>query len=81
MKKRFGEIAVKKGWISSEALNRALELQTEERERGVDRKLGEILGEMGVLSAERIAQILKLQEEPKKIFLMNWIYSIFNIQR
>ncbi|NOY64894.1 MAG: Flp pilus assembly complex ATPase component [Nitrospirae bacterium] len=57
MHKRIGEILVGLGYITEEALQRALELQEKEPDR---RRLGEILAEMA-LREEELVQALSIQ--------------------
>ncbi len=57
---RFGSIAVKKGYISSEQLIEVLSIQaTENIEDNTHRIVGTILREKGYLSIEQIKEILQ----------------------
>ncbi|MCP4672824.1 MAG: hypothetical protein GY857_16125 [Desulfobacula sp.] len=57
---RFGSIAVRKGYISSEQLIDALSIQaTENVEDNTHRIIGTILREKGYLSIEQINEILQ----------------------
>ena len=62
IKKRFGTIAIEKGYISEKQLIEALEIQVKENVSGLPHRLiGEILIEKGYLlteQAEEIAEIL-----------------------
>ena len=57
---RFGSVAVKKGFITSEQLIEVLSIQaTENVENNKHRIIGTILREKGYLSIEQIDEILK----------------------
>ncbi len=57
---RFGSIAVKKGYISSEQLIEALSIQaTENVNNNTHRIIGTILREKGHISVEQINEILQ----------------------
>ena len=56
---RFGNIAIAKGFITSEELLEALRVQVqEETEKKTHRLIGQILIEQGVISGEQIQQVL-----------------------
>jgi hypothetical protein len=56
---RFGNIAIAKGFITSEKLLAALKMQVqEETEKKQHRLIGQILLEQGVISGEQIQQVL-----------------------
>ena len=56
---RFGNIAIAKGFITSEKLLAALKIQVqEETEKKQHRLIGQILLEQGVISGEQIQQVL-----------------------
>ena len=58
--KRFGFLAVKKGFITQEQLINALGVQVrEEFESDSHRLLGEILYHQGVMTANQIEEVLK----------------------
>ncbi|MFH1407216.1 MAG: hypothetical protein ABIH01_04380 [Candidatus Omnitrophota bacterium] len=78
-RKKFGQIAVKKGLATEDKLQEALAKQKDRQDKGLrHEKIGEILQGMGLITKEQIESIL---EEQKKFFLANWIYSIFHIHR
>jgi hypothetical protein len=57
--KRFGLIAIKKGFISDDDLIKALIIQVkEENENGRHRLIGEILLDMDVMSGRQIEEVL-----------------------
>ncbi len=55
--KRFGNIAVKKGFIRRESLNKALDIQKKEK-----KEIGRILIEMGCLTEGQRQEILEIQK-------------------
>nr|WP_320191287.1 hypothetical protein [uncultured Desulfobacter sp.] len=58
-KKRFGTIAVEKGFISKDDLAAAIRIQTDENiSKGQHRLLGRILMEQGLLTKEQVYQVL-----------------------
>ncbi|WP_320044433.1 hypothetical protein [uncultured Desulfobacter sp.] len=58
-KKRFGTIAVEKGFISKDDLAAALQIQTDENiSKGQHRLLGRILMEQGLLTKGQVYQVL-----------------------
>ena len=57
--KRFGNIAIEKGFITSDQLVKALNLQVQEEvDNGSRRLIGQILLELNLISAEQIKEIL-----------------------
>jgi uncharacterized protein (DUF342 family) len=64
---RFGAIAVKKGMITLDQLNTALQVQEQEMAAGSPRRyLGEILNKMYHISRDDLTHILKIQKEMEK---------------
>jgi hypothetical protein len=62
---RFGEIARKLGYVRSDDIERALEVQRHRAERGESHKLlGLILLEQGSIDTEQMIEILKRYEAP-----------------
>ena len=60
IQKRFGSIAVEKGFITTEQLVEALAVQAKENvEKGEHRLLGQILLEQGLVTATQIDEILE----------------------
>jgi hypothetical protein len=65
--KRFGEIAVDKGFATKDQINIALEIQAEEDSlEGQHRPLGRILHNLGYLNVSQIEEILATQEKAKE---------------
>jgi hypothetical protein len=59
--KRFGAIAVEKGFITEEQLFQALKIQAKENvEKGKHRLLGQILLEEGLITASQIEEVLEV---------------------
>ena len=59
--KRFGNIAIEKGFITPSDLLKALEIQVqEETKRGNRRLIGQILFELNIISAEQLKQVLSV---------------------
>jgi hypothetical protein len=62
--KRFGVIAVEKGFINKEQLFEALRVQTEENlEQDTHRLIGVILHELGYITVKQIEEILEFMRE------------------
>ncbi len=62
--KRFGTIAVDKGFISEEQLIKALELQAKENiAEGTHRLLGQIFIDEGLLTPEQVDEILETMSQ------------------
>jgi hypothetical protein len=58
--KRFGAVAIDKGFISLEQLFEAMKIQISENTEGVEHRLiGQILWEKGYMSSEQINEVLK----------------------
>ncbi len=58
--KRFGLVSIKKGFITSDELIKALEIQVQEDvESGYHRLVGEILLKQGAMSKKQISEVLK----------------------
>jgi hypothetical protein len=58
--KRFGAVAIDKGFISLEQLFEAMKIQIKENTEGVEHRLtGQILWELGYISTEQINEVLK----------------------
>jgi hypothetical protein len=61
--KRFGAVAIDKGFISLEQLFDAMKIQiSENMEGGEHRLIGQILWEMGYITSEQINEVLKSME-------------------
>ncbi len=58
--KRFGLIAIKKGFITEEDLIKALSVQVrEDVEFGTHRQVGEILLDLDIMNANQIEEVIK----------------------
>jgi hypothetical protein len=58
--KRFGAVAIDKGFISLEQLFEAMKIQITENTEGVEHRLiGQILWELEYISTEQINEVLK----------------------
>jgi len=58
--KRFGAVAIDKGFISLEQLFDAMKIQIRENTEGIEHRLiGQILWEKGYISSEQINEVLK----------------------
>lgn len=58
--KRFGAVAIDKGFISIEQLFEAMKIQISEDVEGTDHRLiGQILWEKGYMNSEQINEVLK----------------------
>ena len=59
--KRFGAVAIDKGFISLEQLFEAMKIQIKENTEGVEHRLiGQILWEKGYITTEQINEVLKI---------------------
>jgi hypothetical protein len=62
--KRFGAIAVEKGFVTKEQIIHALEVQAKENlEEGKHRLLGQILMDEGLLTAAQVDDILQTMNQ------------------
>jgi hypothetical protein len=58
--KRFGQVAVEKGFLDEEQIHEALEIQAREKEeKGTHRLVGAILVDLGYLTEEQKDEILE----------------------
>jgi len=61
MEKRFGILAVEKGFITAQELIEALRVQVlDDIEKGKHRLLGRILLEQGLLTREQVEEVLQM---------------------
>jgi len=61
--KRFGTLAMSKGFITMEQFLRAMQIQVkEDMERGAHRLLGEILVDLGAMDTSQLNQVLKIMK-------------------
>jgi len=79
-KKRFGEIAVKKGMASSHDIEAALCIQKEYAEKHkIHKEIGAILTEKGILTPSDVTTILEEQKDHQGT--MAWFTALFNLNR
>ena len=57
-RKTFGEIAIEKGYVTEDALDRALVMQAKLRSRGRHEKIGIVLLRLGDLTSEQLLDVL-----------------------
>jgi hypothetical protein len=63
LERRFGIVAVEKGFVSPEQIRKALEIQvTENVEKKKHRFIGTILVDQGYMNHSQISQVLKAME-------------------
>jgi hypothetical protein len=60
--RRFGEIAVLKGYASEADVNKALDIQKQGRAEGKDELIGIIMLKQGMLTNEQLIDILRYYE-------------------
>jgi|GEM_PF-1177346 len=60
--KFFGILAVRKGFLSNEQLQRAVAIQNEYMKRGRNKRFGEVCVELGLLTEEQVEEILRIQK-------------------
>jgi tetratricopeptide (TPR) repeat protein len=73
---RLGDILVRKGRITAEQLERAIQAQGGDRQH----KLGEILVGLGVLSRAELEEYMRLQIEEAVYYLFTWTSGTFNFE-
>jgi tetratricopeptide (TPR) repeat protein len=73
---RLGDILMRKGRITPEQLQSAIDAQTGDREH----KLGEILVHQGALSRTELEEYMRLQIEEAVYFLFTWTSGTFNFE-
>jgi len=57
--KRFGQVAIEKGFLNEEHINEALDIQAREKiENGKHRLIGAILVDQGFLTDDQVEEIL-----------------------
>ncbi len=65
--KRFGTIAVKKGFINQEQLIKAFTIQVEENlEKGEHRLIGAILLDLGLMTIQQIDEVINSFETDRR---------------
>jgi tetratricopeptide (TPR) repeat protein len=73
---RLGDILLRKGRISAEQLQKAIEAQDDDRQH----KLGEILVGMGTLTRTELEDYMRLQIEEAVYYLFTWTSGTFNFE-
>jgi tetratricopeptide (TPR) repeat protein len=73
---RLGDLLVRNGRLSPDALERAIAVQERDRER----KLGEILVTEGLLAQRDLEEFVRLQIEEAVYFLFTWSQGTFNFE-
>ena len=73
---RLGDILLRKGRISPEQLQNAIETQDGDRQH----KLGEILVGLGILTRTELEEYMRLQIEEAVYYLFTWTSGTFNFE-
>jgi tetratricopeptide (TPR) repeat protein len=73
---RLGDILVRRGRITAEQLQKAIDAQDDARQQ----KLGEILVHLGVLSRAELEEYMRLQIEEAIYYLFTWTSGTFNFE-
>jgi Flp pilus assembly protein TadD len=73
---RLGDILLRRGRITAEQLQKAIEAQDDDRQH----KLGEILVNLGVLSRAELEEYMRLQIEEAVYYLFTWTSGTFNFE-
>jgi tetratricopeptide (TPR) repeat protein len=73
---RLGDILLRKGRISADQLQKAIEAQDGDRQH----KLGEILVGLGILSRGELEEYMRLQIEEAVYYLFTWTSGTFNFE-
>jgi tetratricopeptide (TPR) repeat protein len=73
---RLGDILLRKGRISADQLQKAIEVQDGDRQH----KLGEILVGLGSLSRAELEEYMQLQIEEAVYYLFTWTSGTFNFE-
>ena len=73
---RLGDILLRKGRITAEQLQKAIEAQDDDRQH----KLGEILVGMGTLTRTELEDYMRLQIEEAVYYLFTWTSGTFNFE-
>ena len=73
---RLGDILLRKGRISAEQLQKAIEAQDDDRQH----KLGEILVGLGILDRAELEEYMRLQIEEAVYYLFTWTSGTFNFE-
>ena len=73
---RLGDILLRKGRISAEQLQKAIDAQDDDRQH----KLGEILVSLGLLRRAELEEYMRLQIEEAVYYLFTWTSGTFNFE-
>jgi tetratricopeptide (TPR) repeat protein len=73
---RIGDILVRSGRITQEALQQAIDRQEGDREH----KVGEILMELGAITRQELESYMRMQIEEAVYFLFTWTSGTFNFE-
>jgi tetratricopeptide (TPR) repeat protein len=73
---RLGDILLRRGRITADQLQKAIEAQDDDRQH----KLGEILVGMGTLTREELEDYMRLQIEEAVYYLFTWTSGTFNFE-
>src|SRR6478672_10883817 len=73
---RLGDILVRKGRITREQLQQAIEAQQDDRQH----RLGEILVGLGLLARTELEEYMQLQIEEAVYYLFTWTSGTFNFE-
>jgi tetratricopeptide (TPR) repeat protein len=73
---RLGDILLRKGRISAEQLQQAIDAQDDDRQH----KLGEILVGLGILTRAELEDYMRLQIEEAVYYLFTWTSGTFNFE-
>jgi len=73
---RLGDILLRRGRITAEQLQQAIETQDDDRQH----KLGEILVGLGILSRAELEEYMRLQIEEAVYYLFTWTSGTFNFE-
>jgi tetratricopeptide (TPR) repeat protein len=73
---RLGDILLRKGRITAEQLQQAIETQDDDRQH----KLGEILVGLGILTRAELEDYIRLQIEEAVYYLFTWTSGTFNFE-
>jgi tetratricopeptide (TPR) repeat protein len=73
---RLGDILIRKGRITAEQLQQAIEAQDDDRQH----KLGEILVGQGIMTRAELEDYMRLQIEEAVYYLFTWTSGTFNFE-
>jgi tetratricopeptide (TPR) repeat protein len=73
---RLGDLLVRNGRVTAEALQQAIDRQDGDREH----KVGELLVELGALSRQELESYMRMQIEEAVYYLFTWTSGTFNFE-